>query len=220
RFVEEDEPRSETAHRVQERIVRRDDADIGTIKRRDETDRVGQSGMIRDEEDRTASRNPIEAGDIELGGEMVQGPARRVGKRARREDLIARGELARDAAGGRTEKHSRDRSTWTSALPTKCLSAFAREDLGEQLDLNHRTPSTRRVISLSDGFAELLDFCAPRSSARIAVRVSRSSSRAASTSRVTPPRQTGPTGPRPGESASTVARSHARISFCSSWSNG
>ena len=60
RFVEEDEPRSETAHRVQERIVRRDDADIGTIKRRDETDRVGQSGMIRDEEDRTASRNPIE----------------------------------------------------------------------------------------------------------------------------------------------------------------
>src|SRR5258706_15022040 len=169
---------------MKERIVRRHDANVGTIERRDEADRVGQSGMVRDEEDRTAPRDSLETRDFERRGEVVQAPARRFREWTRREDLVARGKLARDPLRSPTKERSRDGSARPAAFPAERFGAFAREEVGERLDLIHGTPTTRRATSRSDGFADALALDAPRSITRIAVRGSRASSSAPSASRV------------------------------------
>ena len=50
---------------MQKWIFRRDDAEVGSVERRDECHRVGEAGVIRDEQDRTVPWDAIETGDLD-----------------------------------------------------------------------------------------------------------------------------------------------------------
>jgi hypothetical protein len=65
RRAKKDQSRTETAQRVQEWIVRGDDAHVGTIQCCEESHRVGEARMIRDKKDWTAWRHAIEPGDLD-----------------------------------------------------------------------------------------------------------------------------------------------------------
>src|SRR5688572_1645630 len=132
--------------------------------------------MVRDEQDRTASWDPIQSGDLDARREMIQGPARCIGQRPRGEGPVRVDELARNPARRWSEECAHGRTTGTAMFPAKSFDALTRKDACQQLELIHRTPSTLRAMFLSEGFALAAVLRAECSSARIAARVSRSSS--------------------------------------------
>src|SRR5207249_4312975 len=88
-------------------------------KSSDETDAVGETGMIRYEEDRTTSRYAFETRDVDRRRKVIQRPARRLGEGSRGEHLIAGGELSRDAPRHGTEQRPRERTTGSAVLPAE-----------------------------------------------------------------------------------------------------
>jgi len=56
------------------RIVGRDDPGIVTAERREERDRVGEAGMVRDDEQRSVARQVLRPANIETAGGVAHDP--------------------------------------------------------------------------------------------------------------------------------------------------
>ena len=122
---------AKAAHRVEKWIVGGDDAHIRTIQCREESQRVGETGMVRDKQDRTAPWDPVQASDLHARGEVTQGPARRVRERTRGESSVCGDELARDSSRRGSQERARGGTARTAMFPAKRLRALACEDAGE-----------------------------------------------------------------------------------------
>jgi hypothetical protein len=102
--------------------------------------------MIRDEKDRAPLWDQMTSGDLDTRRKVIQRPASGIGQRARREDLVAGRELARDPSRRRTERSPHGQAAGSAMLPSECLCPLMSQDSAELLDLVQRMPSTLREI--------------------------------------------------------------------------